>query len=142
MLFKKFCTGLIIGLLNSLSLKTLTFQLYRPLSGSSYMKLPAELRNPKRVLINIQNDHQKCFIWSHVRHINPVKIHPEKITKEDKKLANDLDYDGTDSPVQEKDFSKIEIKNNICINVFCYENRLFQFTFQTKNLKTRWICCI
>ena len=24
----------------------------------------------------------------------------------------------------EKDFSKIENKNNICINVFCYENKL------------------
>ena len=24
----------------------------------------------------------------------------------------------------EKDFSKIEMKNNICINVFCYENKL------------------
>ena len=27
-------------------------------------------------------------------------------------------------PVQEKDFSKIEMKNNICINVFGYENEL------------------
>ena len=26
--------------------------------------------------------------------------------------------------VREKDFSKIETKNNICINVFCYENKL------------------
>ena len=26
--------------------------------------------------------------------------------------------------MQEKDFSKIEIKNNICTNFFCYENRL------------------
>ena len=24
----------------------------------------------------------------------------------------------------EKDFSNIKIKNNICINVFCYENKL------------------
>ena len=27
-------------------------------------------------------------------------------------------------PAWEKDFSKIETKNNICINVFCYENKL------------------
>ena len=27
-------------------------------------------------------------------------------------------------PVKEKDFSKIEVKNNICINVFGYENGL------------------
>ena len=31
---------------------------------------------------------------------------------------------GVGFPVREKDFSKIEIKNNICINVICYENRL------------------
>ena len=64
---------------------------YRPLSGSSYIKLRAELRNSKKGLISIQNDDQKCFLWCHVRHINPVKIHPEKITKEDKKLVSDLD---------------------------------------------------
>ena len=27
-------------------------------------------------------------------------------------------------PVQENNFSKIEVKNNICINVFVYENGL------------------
>ena len=48
----------------------------------------------------------------------------KKITKEDKKLVSDLDYDGTEFAMREKDFSKIEKKNNICINVFCYENKL------------------
>ena len=46
------------------------------------------------------------------------------ITKEDKKPANYLDYDGIEFPVQEKDFSKIETKNNICVNVFGYKNGL------------------
>ena len=64
------------------------------------------------------------FLWCHVRHINPVKIHPERITQNDKMLANDPDYDKVAFPVREKDFSKIEEKNNICINVFCYENKL------------------
>ena len=27
-------------------------------------------------------------------------------------------------PVREKHFNKIETKNNICINVYCYENKL------------------
>ena len=56
--------------------------------------------------------------------MNPVKLHPERITWEDKELVNDLNYDRVGFPVREKDFSKIETKNNICINVFCYENRL------------------
>ena len=44
--------------------------------------------------------------------------------REDKKLANDLNYDRIDFPLQEKFFSKIEQNNNICINVYCYENKL------------------
>ena len=88
------------------------------------MKLPVELRSPEKVLINIKNNDQNCFLWCHVRHINSVRIHRERITKEDKKPANSLNYDGNEFPVREKDFSKIEKKNNICINVFCYENKL------------------
>ena len=99
---------------------------YRPLPGSSVVKLPAELRNiyKKKILINIRNNNQKCFLWCHVRHINPVKIHPERITQTNKELVNDLEYDGIGFPVQEKDFSEIETNNNICIKVFCYENKL------------------
>ena len=82
------------------------------------MKLPAELRSSKKWLINIKNNDQKSFIWCHIRHINPI------ITQEDKKLANVFDYDKVELPVQEKDFSKIEKKNNICINVFCYKDKL------------------
>ena len=97
---------------------------YRPLSGSSYVKLPAELKSSKKGLISIKNNDQKRFLWCHVRHINPVKIHIEGITREDKKLVNNLNNDWVKIPVREKDFSKIEKKNNICINVFCCENKL------------------
>ena len=55
-----------------------------------------------------------------VKHIT----NPEEITQEDKELISNLDYDGIEFPMQEKDFSKIEVKNNICINVFGYENEL------------------
>ena len=27
------------------------------------------------------------FLWCHVRHINPVKIHPERIKREEKNLS-------------------------------------------------------
>ena len=53
-----------------------------------------------------------------------MKIHPEKITKKKKKIVNDVDYDGIEIPVREENFNKIVVKNNICINVFCYENKL------------------
>ena len=35
-----------------------------------------------------------------------------------------MDYDGTEFFMQEKDFRKIEMKNNVCINVFRYEDEL------------------
>ena len=82
------------------------------------MKLPVEL-SAKKGLINIKNKDHECFLWCHVRHSNPLKIHPERITKKDKKIANNLDYGGIEFPVREKDFSKIETKYSICINVFC-----------------------
>ena len=67
---------------------------------------------------------KSVFLWCHVRHINPVKDHPGRITRVDKEIANNLNYDGIEFPVQEKDFKKIEVQNNICVNVFCYENKL------------------
>ena len=44
--------------------------------------------------------------------------------EEDKKLISDLDYNGIEFPMQERDFDKIQAESNICINVFGYENRL------------------
>ena len=78
----------------------------------------AELRSSKRGSINIKNNDQKCFLWCHVSHINPVKIHPEQIIQNDKKLVNDFNYDEIDFPLREKDFRKVKTKNNICINEF------------------------
>ena len=80
---------------------------YKPLPGSSYVKSPAELRSPKKGLINIKNSDRKCFLKCHVRHLNPVKIHSERIRKINKKLVGDLNYDGVGFSVREKDFSKI-----------------------------------
>ena len=45
-------------------------------------------------------------------------------------MVNDLDYKGIEFPVSKKDFGKIEKKNNMCINVFCYENNLVFFSDQ------------
>ena len=39
-------------------------------------------------------------------------------------MVNGLDYEGIEFPVSRKDYCKIEQKNNVCINVFCYENNL------------------
>ena len=114
-------SGLIIELTES---QYINISTYRQLLGCSYMVLPIELRSPRKGLINIKNKDKKCFLWCHVRHINLSNKHPERIKKTDKKLAEELNYDRIEFSVQERDFNKTEIKNNICINVFGYENRL------------------
>ena len=88
------------------------------------MDLPIELKSLRKGLINIKNEDIKCFLWFHVRHINLLNKHPERIFKNDKKIAEELNYDGIEFPIQEKDFNKIEVKNNLCINAFGYENKL------------------
>ena len=54
------------------------------------MDLPVELRSPRRGLINIKNKDEKCFLWCHVRHINLLNKHPERIKKKTKKLLKNL----------------------------------------------------
>ena len=94
-------------------------EFYRPLLGNFYIKLPPELRSPKKELIKIKNNDQKHFLWFHVGHINSIKIYPERITQKDKELVNDFNCDEVKFPISKEDFSKIEIKN-----VFGYENKL------------------
>ena len=86
-------------IVESIESQYINISTYRPLSGSSYVTLPIELRSSKIGLINIKNNDQKCCLWCYVRHINPVKIDPERTKREDKKLLNNLNYDGIEFPV-------------------------------------------
>ena len=93
---------------------------YNPLKGSSYIKLPQELKN--RSLINLQNKDNDCFRWCHIRHLNPQRKDPQRIKKTDKTFINQLDYSSIEFPVTVKQINKIE-KQNICINLFGYEEK-------------------
>ena len=75
-------------------------------------------------LINFKSINNKCFFWCHIRHLKLLKIHRESVTKADKTMVNDVDYEDIQFPVSKKDFNKTEKKNNICFNVCCYENNL------------------
>ena len=123
-------------IIESIESQYINISTHRSLEGSSYIDLPIELKHPKKGLINIKNNDQKCFLWCHVRHINPLKERPERIEKIDKAIACNLNYDKINFPVEEKDFEKIEVQNNICINVFCDENDLV-FPIYVSNKKFR-----
>ena len=48
----------------------------------------------------------------------------KEITKKDKELVSKLNYEGINFRVSKKDYCKIEVQNKICINVFCFENKV------------------
>ena len=64
-------------------------------------------------------------MWCHIRHLNLIDKHLQRITKKDRVLFSKLNYERINFPVSKKDYCKIEVQNKICINVFCYENKVF-----------------
>ena len=96
---------------------------YQPMKGSSYIKLPQELRHHRKGLINMKNDDNECFRWCHIRYLNPQDKNPQRIKKSDKEYINQLDYSEIEFPVTTKKYNKIEKQNEININVFGYENK-------------------
>ena len=96
---------------------------YEPMKGSSYIKLPTELRNSAKGLINMKNEDNECFRWCHIRFLNPQDKYPQRIKKVDKQYIENLDYLGIEFPVTTKQYNKIEKQNEININVFGYEDK-------------------
>ena len=106
---------------------------YFPLKGKSYIKLPEELRNPKKALINPKNEDNRCFLWCHNRHLNPLKKDPQRITKADRESVKKLDYTGVTFPVTVEDMDKIEKQNSININVFGYDGEAYPIRISEAN---------
>ena len=71
--------------------------------------MPDELNHPKKELINIKNDDNKCFLWCHVRHLHCIDKNLRRITKKDREFVKNLNYSGVDFPVSKNHYSKIEI---------------------------------
>ena len=95
-----------------------------PTRGSSYLELPKSLRHNMKGLINIINDDEKCFLWCHVRHLNPQEGHSYRVKKEDRVFAEKLNYGGIRFPVEISQIGRVEKQNEICVNIFGYVNRV------------------
>ena len=44
----------------------------------SYIGLRNKLRNSVKGFINFKDNDSKCFLWCHIRHLNPLKTHLKK----------------------------------------------------------------
>ena len=74
-------------------------------------------------LINIKNKDQKCFMWCYVRLMNPTNGYLERINKQDKKIAANLNYSDIVFPLDIKDYEKIE--DRFKMQVFGNENEVY-----------------
>ena len=94
---------------------------YKPLRGKSYVPLPDELAK-KNAVINVKNKDDQCFKWCITRALNPTDIHAERITKELRNQAEELDWSDIEFPdaMDEIVIKKFENNNDVSINVFGY----------------------
>ena len=81
---------------------------YEPLLGGSNIPLPKAQNNSMKGLINLKNKDHRCFTWYHVRLINLRNSHPERINKQDRKTAANLNYSDIAFPLDINHYKKIE----------------------------------
>ena len=93
---------------------------YVPLKGSQYIDLPPKVKNLKTV-INIQNDDNKCFLWSVLAHLYEAND-PRYRVNHYNPHESELNMNGIVYPEAVNDVPKFEKQNNISVNVFGYED--------------------
>ena len=79
---------------------------YELLLGGSYILLPKVLNNSMKGLINLKNKDHKCFMWCHVRLINPQNRNSKRINKQDQRIAANLNYLSILFPLDINDYKK------------------------------------
>ena len=98
-----------------------------PINAGSYIDLPEVLKN-KKALINMQNEDDKCFMWSVLRALYPKDNHPERIDNDLKSKQDTLNMEGNGYPVSLRAIDRFEHLNpNISISVLGYnkEERVY-----------------
>ena len=115
---------------------------YEPLKGASYIRLPCDLRNSSKGLVNMKNSDDQCFRWCHIRHLNPQEKYPQWIEKLIKQHAEKLNYSAITLLGYLWNIS-IKSRNKITL-ILMYsvmkKRNHFLFTYLKKNSMIRWIC--
>ena len=86
------------------------------MKGCSYIPFPKNLKN-KKALINTKNNDHHCFKWAVTRRLNPVDVHPERITKTLIEQSEQYDWSGISFPTPTGEIGRFEKNNSVSINV-------------------------
>ena len=110
--------------------------IYQPLKGASYIPLPKRVRDKKAVL-NIQNQDQKCFVWSVLAALHPVhrRDQPHRV-RHYLRYEHEFNVQGIEFPVKIGHIPKFERQNpEVSVNVFGYEDQELFPLYITKQKK-------
>ena len=77
---------------------------YKSMKGESYIPLP-DFFMRKKAIINMENKDDKCFLWSVLRYLHPVRKNVSRIN-DLREHENDLNFKGIDFPVKLKYIQK------------------------------------
>ena len=64
-------------------------------------------------------------MWCHVRLINPQNRNADRMNKQDKEIAANLNYSDIVFPLDINDYKKSEDRFQVQVNVFGYENKVY-----------------
>ena len=95
---------------------------YHPILGKSYVPLDPKL-TLKKGIVNIQNDDDKCFMWSVLAKLYPVKSNANKVSSY-RNHVDKLDFADVQFPVKVEDIDIFEENNNLSINVYTWDREL------------------
>ncbi|XP_028414926.1 uncharacterized protein LOC114538015 [Dendronephthya gigantea] len=107
---------------------------YSPVKGSSYIPLPSKLKT-KKAIINVKNSDNKCFMWSILAALHPVKQNAERLHHY-QQFQDELDLAGIAFPVTVDKIEKFERQNNISVNVLGFEDVLFPIYITKEHFDT------
>ena len=95
---------------------------YKPISASSYIKTPKFIAS-KKTVINVQNQDNKCFIWSILAALHAPSRNATRINKY-KSYENELHVTDLKFPLVIKDIKKFENLNQfISVNVLAFDGK-------------------
>ncbi|CAB3997853.1 Hypothetical predicted protein [Paramuricea clavata] len=92
--YQKRGSGWTIGRVDLLEIRIGEF---RPLRGKRHEPLPESIKR-RKAIVNMKINDDKCFKWAVTRALNPINIHPERISKELEEQSKKLKWEGTEFP--------------------------------------------
>nr|CAI5847001.1 unnamed protein product [Callosobruchus analis] len=100
--------------------------LFNPMRGSSYIRLPPHIRNTK-ACVNVKNDDQACFAWAVVSSLYPAEQSSDRISIYPP-YSSILNLKGIQFPVTIHQIKTFENQNDISVNIYTLKLSMGEYT--------------